>query len=82
MGQSIQEWPKSNLRNTAFKKYFNGCLPQILLGPFLNNLSHMFDMVLNAPQRESMECFRFQRFTGQVIPEKIPITQEMNAKNA
>ena len=23
-------------------KYFKGCLPQILLGPFLNTLSHLF----------------------------------------
>ena len=24
-----------------FFKYFKGCLPQILLGPFLNTFSHM-----------------------------------------
>ena len=23
------------------KNFFKGCLPQILLGPFLNNLSHI-----------------------------------------
>ena len=44
MGQSIQEWPKSNLWKIAIKKFevifFKGCLPQIWLGPFLNTLSH------------------------------------------
>ena len=40
MGQSIQEWTKQNLWNTAFK-FFKGCLPQILLGPLLNILSHI-----------------------------------------
>ena len=55
MEQSIQEWTKQNLWKTAFKqfeeiwstwsrpypfKYFEGCLPQILLGPVLNTLSH------------------------------------------
>ena len=32
------------LWNTAYNKFevnFKGCIPQILLGPFLNNLSHM-----------------------------------------
>ena len=56
MRQSIQEWTKQNLWKTTFKKFegvwsacskpypfkfFKGCLPQILLGPFLNTLSHM-----------------------------------------
>ena len=56
MRQSIQEWTKSNLWKTAFKKFerymvcFNrhypfkvhkGSLPQILRGPFLNTLSQM-----------------------------------------
>ena len=44
MGLSIQEWTKQNLCKTAFKnlvKFFKVCLPQSLLGPFLNNLSHI-----------------------------------------
>ena len=51
MGQSIQEWTKQNLWKTVFKKFevsrpyhfkfFKGCLLQILLGPFLNTLSHI-----------------------------------------
>ena len=56
MRQSIQEWTKQNLWKTAFKKFdgiwsalsrpysfkfFKGCLPQILLGPFLNTLTHV-----------------------------------------
>ena len=56
MGQSIQKWIKLNLWKTAFKKFegiwcassrsysfkmFKGCLPQILLGPFLNTLSQV-----------------------------------------
>ena len=55
MGQSIQEWTKYNLWKTAFKKFeevwsaladytpssFKGCIPEILIGPFLNILSHV-----------------------------------------
>ena len=50
MGQSIQEWTEKNLWKTVFKKFeviwsasadfFKNCLPQILLGPFLNTLPH------------------------------------------
>ena len=40
MGQSIQEWTNQNLWKKAFKK-LKGCLLQILIGPFLNTLSHM-----------------------------------------
>ena len=40
MKQSIQELTKLNLWKTAFQ-FFKGCLPQTLLGPFLNTLSHM-----------------------------------------
>ena len=40
MGQSIQEWIKGNLWKTAFKK-IEGCLPQILLGPFLKTLTQI-----------------------------------------
>ena len=53
MGQSIPEWTKQNLSKTTFTKiegcgllsrlspfkFFKGCLPQVLLGPFLNILS-------------------------------------------
>ena len=47
MGQGIQDWPKWNLWKTAFKKFevhfnfFKGCLPQILIGLFLNTLTQM-----------------------------------------
>ena len=56
MGQRIQEWTKSNLWKTVFKKFegvwytlgrqypfkfFKGCLPQILFGPLVNTLSQM-----------------------------------------
>ena len=46
MGQGIQEWTKQNLWKTAFKKFeviwsAKGCLPQILLGAFLNTLTHI-----------------------------------------
>ena len=62
MGQGIQEWTKQNLWKTAFKKFeaiwsayhfkfFKGCLPQILLGPFLNTLSHtLLQMLQNLLQ--------------------------------
>ena len=29
------------LKQTISLQFFEGCLPQILLGPFLNTLSHM-----------------------------------------
>ena len=49
MVQSIQEWTKSNLclSRPYHSKYFIGCLPEILLGPFLNNLSHKCIILVN-----------------------------------
>ena len=55
IGQGIQKLTKQNLWKTAFKKvemiwfayrpynftFFKGCPPQILLGSFLNTLTHM-----------------------------------------
>ena len=59
---SIQEWTKSNLWKEAFKKLevigsaclgrpyhfklFKGCLPQILLGPFSNTLTHVIALLI------------------------------------
>ena len=45
MGQSIQEWTKRNLWNTAkadhiTSKFFKGCIPQNVFDPFLNTLPH------------------------------------------
>ena len=45
MGQSIQEWTKRNLWNTAkadhiTSKIFKGCIPQNVFDPFLNTLPH------------------------------------------
>ena len=60
MGQSIQEWTKENLWKTAFKKlervwsalarpyrfeFFKGFDPQVLIGPFLNTLSHLLNLL-------------------------------------
>ena len=45
MGQSIQE-QTSKSRPYAFK-FLKGCLPQILLGPLLNTLSHIYSDELN-----------------------------------
>ena len=56
LGQSIQEWTKQNLWKTAFKKFertfkiFEGCLPQILLGPLLKTLSH--SLVFTTPMTQ------------------------------
>ena len=49
MGQSIQNEPSKiygrqplkNLRRPYHFKIFKGCLPQILLGPFLNTLTNI-----------------------------------------
>ena len=46
MSQGVQEWIKQNLLKTAFKNvkftvnFFKGCFQQILLGSFLNILTH------------------------------------------
>ena len=42
LGQGILEWMKC--RSYQFK-FFKGCLPQILLGPILNTLSHLSPML-------------------------------------
>ena len=69
MGQSIQEWTKLNLWKTAFKKFkggmvcfrfFKGCLPQVLLGPFLNTLSHINRIIVlskNILHYQRQYCF-------------------------
>ena len=42
MCQDIQDWTKSNLWKTAFKKFeVKDCLLQILLSPVLNTLTHI-----------------------------------------
>ena len=41
MGQCIQEKVVNYFRKKPFN-FFNGCFPQILLGPFLNILSHVY----------------------------------------
>ena len=49
MEQSIQEWTNEQFKNgPRMDKFFKGCLPQILLGPFLNTLSH----ITNGPYSE------------------------------
>ena len=54
----VQRWKFSQkhyiLHGTKYSrmdqvKFFKGCLPQVLLGPFLNTLSHIFDSVINTP---------------------------------
>ena len=81
MGQSIQEWTRWNLWKTAFKKFevmwsasrpyhfkiFKGCLPQMLLGSFLNTMTQMclttttiyikLGGVFRTPQKFQMESF-------------------------
>ena len=63
MGHSIQEWTKWNLWKTAFKKFegmypfkfFKDCLPQILLGQFLNTLSQIvFEIIVYGYMRSEM----------------------------
>ena len=47
LGQNIQErslWKIDLSRPYPFK-FFKGCLPQILLGPFLNTLSHLYGRI-------------------------------------
>ena len=51
--ESIQEWTSktcgrqsSCLSRPYPSKFFKGCLPQILLGPFLNTLSHIWKQFL------------------------------------
>ena len=52
MKQSIQKWtklgkicgraPLKNLKRYGLLKFFKGCLPQILIGSFMNTLSQMY----------------------------------------
>ena len=75
MRQSIQEKTKQNLWRTAFKKFegvwsaspftfFEGFLPQILLGSFLNTLSHISQKILKLEQKNDrlhLVPFRLKR---------------------
>ena len=74
MVQGIQKWTEYHLWKTAFKNLkwydllwqitslqtFDGCLRQILLGPFLNILTHMsenlFDWFFWVKARYNQEC--------------------------
>ena len=43
VNKCLKEMCKSNKQSRPYPlKFFKGCLPQILLGPFLNTLSQMF----------------------------------------
>ena len=43
------------MKQTISFKFLKGCLPQILLGPFLNTLSHM--ILPRAEHKENMKLF-------------------------
>ena len=50
MRQSIEEWTEQNLWKTALSRpypfnFYKDCLPQILLGPFLNTCTQMYVLV-------------------------------------
>ena len=69
LGQNIREWTKEDsLSRPCPFKFFKGCLPQILLGPFLNTLSHLLVFLLrNSHWRCSVRkgvLRKFAKFTG------------------
>ena len=46
VNKSLDDYPVREINGTKYSrvdevKFFKGCLPQILLGPFLNTLSHL-----------------------------------------
>ena len=56
MRQSIYKWTKFCERQSL--KNLKGCLPQILLGPFLNTLSHIYFKGANTAFLNSVaNCF-------------------------
>ena len=49
------------LRRPYQFKFFKGCLPQILLGPFLNTSSHLFVLNLDDFERSLHKSNNFQK---------------------
>ena len=49
--------------------FFKGCLPQILLGPFLNALSHLFQWIPYQP-RKSRSCLSLFVVDAAKLPKK------------
>ena len=63
LGQGIQEWAKKNLWNLwQHFKFSKGCLPQILLGPFLNTLTYLFLNSVNSVI--ALDWIRLEYFTS------------------
>ena len=50
------------LKRTNHFKFFKGCLPQILLGPFLNTLSCILSRALMANYHELRSCLISEHF--------------------
>ena len=47
--QPLKKWKGYGLLSRPYcVKFFKGCLPQLLLGPFLNTLSHLFTSLRNS----------------------------------
>ena len=45
--------------------FFKGCLPQILLGPFLNTLTHILDAAIQERSTQGVATLKhFSKFTG------------------
>ena len=55
-----------NLRGVISLQIFKGCLPQILLGPFLNTLPHMMENVEASEAATGVFCKKddFKDFTN------------------
>ena len=66
--KSTQKWSEKNLWNTAFKKFeviwsvktnYKGCIPQILLGPFLNFCLVLLGKVADKKHSERLKVWYF-----------------------
>ena len=82
MGQDIQEWTKQNLWKADHFKFFKGCLPQILLGPFLNILTHMLvraDILF--AKRKGLRPKKISHVSGNRPGEKFFITHRPALSN-
>ena len=43
-------------------KFFEGCLPQLLLGPLLNTLSHIFPQLRKERSRDHQNCTEYAKW--------------------
>ena len=58
MGKVFKNGPSKICGRPYHFKFFKGCLTRILLGPFLNTLTHMIEPFLKRISAFYRNCFR------------------------